>query len=763
MTTSHTHLFRLLAAAIVAAAGMFGVLAGCESDSGHMAKQKHSGDKKMAAKPAPPEAIEGPMLPDRGGEFRPSLARLADGEDKAHMATLTEVDKCAECHGDIVKQWRDSVHAFGSLNNPLYRVALDSFVESSGQKKAQFCNGCHEPTIMFDKDLEDRFSPDHKQAHLGVTCGTCHSVTEARYDGNASYTLTTSEIPIPDFDKPSTIATHVQRVTTTKVDANALCVSCHRAFLSKATGHEVHILGIDEYAPWRRSRFAGNTVTRLDEGIEAQNCVSCHMPTTPEGKSSHRFAGGHSAMAQMIGSTEQLEAVRKMVESAASLDIAAVGVGTQDKPTPEEKFGLKGGEDVWFDVVVRNTGVGHRFPSGVADLKDTWLEVTLRDANGDTLVEAGTDQADDGDDPSAHRFRVLLLDEMAGSQLAHSVARFRTAGYDHTIAPRDAAVVRYIWHVPDDLGDVNFPAKIHVRLRHRRVNKDIHKEACQAFETERGQAIFAASKKFLGRGADPCKAQPIVDMNSADAELRPDGYTLPDKPAWRRWYERGLGLQKHLSERLYEAHDSFDRALAAIDADEQTIDEERDLRRAIVLVAKAQVYGRQGSQQKAIAAYDKAEKLVGAKPAIYYGRATAYARVWRFDDAVRELEAAAKLVDDDRVWRKLAQGQGSLSRPVASLMSARKGLKFEPRDGLLLRSQLVALSAMDVPKMWVDKAKTAFDDFKKDEKAHLIQAMCSDHSETCRKERILVHAHELHAPGASPAMEARAPKEMHQE
>ena len=742
--------WRLTAAALVAAAGASVFVGGCESHHGQKAPMQHThkaDDTPMAKKPEPPEAVHGPMLPDRGGEFRPSLARLAD--NKVHMASLTEVDKCAKCHPNEVAQWRDSVHHFSSLNNPLYRVELDNFVKASGEKKARFCNGCHEPALMFDKQLQDRFAPDRREAHLGITCGVCHGVSDARYDGNASYTLTTAKIPIPDFDDPQSIATHVKRVTTTKVDENALCVSCHRAFLSRATGHAVHLQGIDAYAPWRRSRFAGNTVTRLDEDLTNQTCVTCHMPEGRDGHSSHRFAGGHSALAKMIGSKKQLAAVRKMVESAATLDIAAVGIDSQDKPTPADKFKLSGGEDVWFDVVVRNTGVGHRFPSGVPDLKDTWLEVVLTDKSGTTLVQSGAAQATTGDDPTAHRFRVQLLDSMADMQHTHSVAHFRAAGYDHTIAPRDAAVVRYIWHVPDELKTVKFPVQVGVRLRHRRNNLTTQKQACKSFKTARGQALFAASKKFLGRGADPCIEQPIIDMQVAKATLRSDGYTLPKKAAWRRWYERGLALQKQLSERLPEAHDSFDRALAALDHDKTMYKQQRDLRRAIVLVGKAQVYARQGSLEKAIATFDAAEKLVGEKAAIFYGRAAAYARVWRFKKAVHQLEQASKLVDDDRIWRKLAQQEGSLSRPIASLMAARKGLKFEPRDDALLRSQLVALRALDVPKMWIDQAKQAFEDFKNDEKAHLIQEKCSDDSQVCRRERLQVHSHMLVAPGES--------------
>jgi tetratricopeptide (TPR) repeat protein len=743
MQLSDTSFGRLLVATFLVAAGGALLMVGCESDTAQRGEDSRN-DSQIKEKPAPPDSVDGPMLPDRGGRFKPSLVRLV--EDEPDMTTLMEVDKCAECHGAIVSQWQDSVHAFGSLNNPVYRMALDSFVETSGRDKARFCNGCHEPALMVDTSIEEPFAPDNEFAHQGITCATCHGVTDARVDGNASLTITSAEIPIPDPSKPDEIAAHRQRVTTKKVSEDALCVSCHRGFLDGATGHDVHILGIDEFAPWRRSTYADNSVTRLDEKVEAQSCVDCHMPTVAKGmpgagKSSHRFAGGHSAMAEMIGSKEQLAAVEAMLEKAATLDIAAFGIDSEQKPVDSQEFEIAGGERVWFDAVVRNTGVGHQFPSGVPDLKDTWISVVVEDADRKPLVQAGVEHAASGDDDSAHRFRVLLLDEKGKDEEAHTVAHFRTAGYDHTISPRDAATVRYVWQAPEDLSNVAFPLRVQVKLRHRRLNKGAHQAACEASKTERGQAFYKASKQFLGKAADACKEQPIIDMASAEATLRKDGFELPQKVQWRRFYERGLGLKKHLSERLYEAHDSFDRALIALGAVGD--DKDKKLYRAIVLVAKAQVFGRQGSQHEAIALYDEAEALVGEHPSIYYGRGAAYARVWAFDRAVAELEAAAQMADDDRIWRKLAQGQGSLSRPKDSLMSARKALGYEPRDADLLRSQLVALRALDVPEMWGDKAEEAFADYKRDEQAHLIQAMCSDRSEVCRKERIIVHSHEL--------------------
>lgn len=733
------------------------LLGGCESGDaaetgGKLRGASASGDatERDSAKPG----VRGPVLPDEGGRFAPSLVRLVD--DEPRLETLGEVEQCGECHAEIVAEWRDSMHAFASFNNPLYRMAFDDFVghadsgnESNGEK-ARFCGGCHDPALLFDDSIVDAVEPDDPRAHVGVSCGVCHGVKGASFDGNASYELTTSEIPLPEEDDPASLERHVERVSTRAVDDDALCASCHRGFLTEATGHEAFIQGIDEYRPWARSGYAGNPLTRLDEAVEAQSCTDCHMPEADAGTRSHRFPGGHTSFAKMIGSEEQLQANQELLGAAATLDIAAVGTSANELPAEPEPFSIAPGDTFWFDVVVRNTGVGHNLPGGSKDLKDTWLEVVVSDVDGNRLAlagvkhagvkHAGDKHAEGGDDPSAHRFRVLLVDDEGQSEEGHDVAHFRTPAFDHTISPRDAATVRYRWTLPESLSESAFPLQVRVKLRHRRLNKAFADASCRAFGTERGQAFAEAAQRHLSVNPDPCVEQPIFDMNTASASIGRDSFELPqlpERPAWKRWFERGLGLQRSLSEQLYEAHDSFDRALAALG-------EEGDKHhRAMALVGKAQVFARQGSDAEAIAHYDRAEALIGEHPTLFYGRGAAYARVWRFAEAVEQYELVSQMVDDDRIWRRLAQGRGSLSRSEAAYEAARRGLAHEPRDPDLLRSQLLALRALGAPDELTEDAARAYRDFKKDEDAHLIEAICGERSELCQLERLPVHAHEL--------------------
>ncbi|MFW6057879.1 MAG: hypothetical protein ACOC9W_03380 [Persicimonas sp.] len=172
------------------------------------------------------------------------------------------------------------------------------------------------------------------------------AIIGASFDGNASYELTTTEIPVPQKDDPASLERHVERVSTRAVDDDAVCASCHRDFLTEATGHDAFIQGIDEYRPWARSGYAGNPLTRLDEAVEAQSCTDCHMPETDAGTRSHRFPGGHTSFAKMIDSKGQREAVEELLAGAATVDIAAVGSSGSSLPANAKTFRLSAGERV---------------------------------------------------------------------------------------------------------------------------------------------------------------------------------------------------------------------------------------------------------------------------------------------------------------------------------------------------------------------------------------------------------------------------------
>jgi len=671
------------------------------------------------------------------------MVQLAEGET-FEVKRLLDTTTCAECHGEIAAQWKGSMHHRSSFNNPFYQDVFDRFVADNGRQKGRFCGGCHDTALMFDDTILAEVRPEDPKAHAGISCAVCHGVTEATTEGNASYTLTTSPIPLPkEGDEPSLVA-HRARVGMAALRSDALCASCHIGFISADTGHAAVVTGLNEYTPWRRSGFNGSKAARLD-AVAQQRCVDCHMPMVQVGDKqvrSHRFAGGHAAMASMTGDTAQLQAIEMLLKQAARLDVIAVGEGLGRPVVKDGELNVVPGSELAFDVVVINENTGHKFPGGALDLRDTWIEVDLTDASGAPVAAAGAEHERTGEDLSAHRLRALVVTEEGKAVLDHRVASFRTPVYDNSIPPRSAAVVRYTWAVPADLDPARLPLTARVRLRHRRLQHDFQATNCKASTTPRGKAFLAESRKRTGQRLDPCATQPVIDIAEASAHFGTGAaarYSDHEARAWwlRQLY-RGIGLEGHVQERLQEAQDAFEGALTSLG------DEGESKEVARVRLELGKVKGKQGRTDEAARLFDEVQAITGEHPAVAMARGEAFARVWRWKEAAAAFEQAARLApQDDQTWRELAIARGSAGDHRGALEAAQQGLRLEPRDPYLLRSQMLAFQRLAPDSPETASARTAFLAFERDEKAPSIQSACSDASPDCWLERLPVHSHSL--------------------
>jgi tetratricopeptide (TPR) repeat protein len=699
-----------------------------------------------AAAHEPPEAT----LPLSPAGFAPGLVRRV-GTGPLDGSTLAGDDQlCATCHADAVQQWRSSAHAFASFDNPIYRVSVDAFRNEQGNEASRFCGACHDVALLLDGALDHEVSDDDPRARGGVSCLSCHSVESASLDGNGSYSLSREAAVLPDPDDPVSVAAHKKRMRPAPLGKLELCASCHRAFLGPETGNGHHMAGTDDVAPWLRSAYAGSHLDRIDPGVGERGCVDCHMEreaaelgdvSARDGTiRSHRFVGGHSWLANMRGDDDQVERVRRQLRRAASIEVAAVrgpdGVPHFDLATAS----LEPGAALEFDVVVHNRGVGHHFPGGTRDAQDVWIEFEVLGADGTALARAGAEHAAGRSDPSAHRLHSAVVDDSGAPQRAREVHRFRALAYDRTVAPRDAAVVRYRWQLPERLRR-HLPLRLVARLKHRSRNAELQRAACAAWR-----------RRGAPGSLDPCAPQPVTELardeqalGAADkrpADAAPRDAMAPDRPsgelARARLLRHGRGWRHALQEQVDRARPALELAYvrARKHGDEPA--------QAAALVELARVAARQGRVDEVEQRLDAAATMVPGHPALAYVRGLANARVWRFEPASRWLQlAAAGAPHDDRAWVELAMAQGSLERSRAALSSARRGLALVPRQPDLLRVQALALRDLGAPAAVLEPAVAAFLRHRARDDGPAMLSRCSDRSYRCALERNPVHAHEL--------------------
>jgi hypothetical protein len=685
----------------------------------------------VAHTPAP-AAPTGPRIPRAPGELAPSLVAIDHSVkpvagDVSDGTQLADVDGCATCHADAAAQWNKSAHSFASFGNPIYRVNVELARTELGKKASNHCGGCHDMPLAVDGLMTgDAAIPSADlRAHSGVTCRLCHGVKSVTKDGNGSYVWSREPIEAPVTGDAASIARHRAQVNV-KPLGTELCVGCHRGFLSPdmGDGMPVHLSGLDEPGAWRSSAWAGNGMGRVDK-VDKKNCIDCHMEREPasageygakdgpDGRTiaSHRFLGGHTWMASMRGDTDHLKRLQAKLAGAASIDV-------QRAP----------GADSSFDVVVRNLLVGHRFPGGVLDIQDTWIEVEALDAAGNRIAESGLRHEKDDADQDTHVLRTLVVDERGEVLEHHEMPRMRTQIATQTLAPREAQAIRY--QLPAGM----HPATIVARLRHRSRTLAMQEEVCRAANTKEGKAFIAGARGARDVELDPCKPQPITLI----AETRVD---VGAPTTWEREYEHGMALVATVSERLEEAKTVLEQALADAPAGKP---------KAMVIVQLGWVAAKQGRAEDALALVAQARALLApASPAVLDNiAADALMRVWRWDDAVAPARAAAeKAPGNASAWMMLARCYGSIADDTDALAAASTGLELSPRDPDMLRSQATALAALHRPE--ADAALAAYDRFRSPDASAELRISCAADSSRCAREREQGHSHLLHPVSAA--------------
>jgi hypothetical protein len=587
------------------------------------------------------------------------------------------------------------------------------------------------------------------RAHVGIACRTCHGISAARADGNGSYDLDASEIPLPVEGDPASVERHKKRVAPAALRTAAMCGSCHRAFLDVTTGNATHLVGQDDYTPWARSEYAGSRSTRLDANVEEADCRGCHMrkEDAPMGDkaakggkvSSHRFLGAHTWLAAMRGDRDQLERVEAFLAEAASIDVPAIGVEGQAPVSltglgaPEETFSPKAGDRVVVDVVVKNRAAGHRFPGGVMDAQDTWIELVVEDAKGRRLAEAGTQHEATGEDPTAHRLTSAMIDESGKPLAVRETHLFRANAYNHTIWPRDAEAVRYGFELPAGFDAERLPLKMVARLRHRTRDLPLQRAACAEAKTERSRAFGREGLGRVARNLDPCAPQPVIGLARAEVTTSP---ATRGPRAWEREFDHGLGLLHVVQENLDDARPSLERARANAGSDRE---------RAVATWALAQLAASQGNTAEALRLAGAASALAPGHPAIARTRAEALVAQWRWAEAAPRLfEAASASPRDDAVWSRYAVVLGGASKHREALDAAQRALVLQPRDQDALRVQALSVDALGGGDR--DAALRAYLDRRPPDDAPKLRNTCNRTVPGCALERSPVHLHAMRPP-----------------
>ncbi len=398
----------------------------------------------------------------------------------------TNSTKCKSCHSEIFNQWANSNHKNLVGSNPYYMVLEALAGEVEGEKFRQWCMGCHNPSALttglsrtshnmeenslantlFEKNAKTLVENYKKHGNFrleeGVSCITCHRIMEAKSDGNASYSLDlTNRKKYPFEDKESTLGEflghkfinakpneHKKSYMKELYKEPKYCASCHDE-TSPITGKKI----VSTFQQWKESPY-----NNPNDKSKHKTCIDCHMTNLENGRFSplkgvstdggtikedvkvHYFAGSNHFLAGLKDKKNE-DQIIQLLKTSAKLDVEI--------------------KENQLHVEVTNVGAGHHLPTGVADFRELWLDITIKDANKKVVFTSGKLKEDGNLGTDARVFRKVFGDENR-QPVGLLFWKYKTLLKDTRIPAKQRRVESYV--LPKKL---IYPLEVEVKLNFR--------------------------------------------------------------------------------------------------------------------------------------------------------------------------------------------------------------------------------------------------------------------------------------------------------
>ncbi|MEN8262870.1 MAG: multiheme c-type cytochrome [Nitrospirota bacterium] len=414
------------------------------------------------------EKEETEMLPEHGVfEFK-----------RVQVDQFIEPSVCGECHSEIYKQWSGSMHS-KAYTDPLWRAATKYFVKQVTEKdellEMRACVKCHTP-LGFRSYLitspEDDYDKLAELPAQGIFCNWCHNINEVKHIGDAGYEVA----PGGGEDEPSTMLGPFKDSNSdfhpTKYSElhtrSEFCGLCHNVT------HAANNLPLEAtYDEWKNSPYnTGNSETTV-------HCQDCHMRQRPgipatgktarpdnPGKAAdngpdrehiwtHYFVGGNTLITKLLGSEVNSRMAEERLKNAADMEILRDG-------------SYRTGNVSSIRVKVTNSGAGHYLPTGLTEVRQMWLQVTITDAEGRVILSSGELDQKGNIDKDAVIYYTQLGNKDGAPVI--NVAKADRILYDYRIPPKGYTIEKYAFSIPPEAVS---PLKVEATLKYRSASQSL--------------------------------------------------------------------------------------------------------------------------------------------------------------------------------------------------------------------------------------------------------------------------------------------------
>lgn len=532
-----------------------------------------------------------PRLPqaEQNVDFFPALVSTDTGNYLSASSLMMD-EYCKSCHEDVHSQWSVSAHRFASFNNPAYAFAVNNtrarvFERDGNVHAARFCAGCHDPVPLLTGAFDD---PDFDvvndvTAHAGITCISCHSISDITgQHGNASYLIGEPQhYPFARSNnsllrwvngilikgKPSF---HKRTFLKPLHKTPEFCGTCHKVHLPEELNAYKWLRGQNHYDSFLLSGVSGHGVASFYYPSKAEiNCNGCHMKLAVSDDfgakayqgiaglavRDHQFPSANTALPYMVGiPVEKLDAHRDFLRDSLRVDIFAIRQGDKLEREPTAPLGdnglvLASGETYVFDVVLRTLTLGHKFTEGTSDSNQVWLEIKVEHTET-PILSSGALDSDGIVDPNSHFVNAYVLDRFGNRIAERNAEDIFTKLYDHQINPGSASVVHYRLNIPRDLsGEIEITAILNYRKFDTTFLRAFNDDA--SLSNELPITVIAQDTMSFSIGST---------FEASARETPSPGQSEIEVPEWIRWNDYGIGwLTKPNNSALRQAEYAFNK------------------------------------------------------------------------------------------------------------------------------------------------------------------------------------------------------------
>jgi hypothetical protein len=318
-------------------------------------------------------------------------------------AELRDPAVCKDCHPQQYAEWSGSMHAYAS-DDPVFTAMNKRGQRETGGALGDFCVKCHAPMAVHEGQTTDGLNLASLPAPMhGVTCYFCHAAesVDTTIPHNNPLELVTDDRLFGPFGDPVGETPHNALYSPlfdeTRAESAAACGTCHDIVNSHGAAIE------RTYQEWQGSLFSSpNTGLTCASSCHMSLPISGPAPASeisPERKRdlhSHAFPGVDVALTAFPQADAQKQQIQELQDTAVHATVCLDSIARK----------------IW--VIIDNAGGGHGFPSGAAQDRRAWVEVSAT-LNGQPVYQSGVPVAgqplESAADPDLWLMRDCIYDD----------------------------------------------------------------------------------------------------------------------------------------------------------------------------------------------------------------------------------------------------------------------------------------------------------------------------------------------------------------